>query len=66
MDIIEYIKELERRIRMLESGRAIDKITLDDRSGDPAAPASGKAVLYFKSGGNLYYKRADGTVVHVA
>lgn len=65
MDIIEHIANLEARIKLLEKQRAIGKITLDDLSADPAAPPSGKAVLYFKSGG-LYYRRSDGTVVHVA
>jgi hypothetical protein len=65
MDILEVIKKLEERVKALENGRAIGKITLDDRSADPASPAAGKVVLYFKSGGVLYYKRADGTVVAV-
>lgn len=65
MDILEHIQKLEERIKLLEKQRAIGKITLDDLSGDPPAPPSGKVVLYFKSG-HLYYKRADGTVVLVS
>lgn len=65
MDLYEILESLEERVRRLENQRAIDRMTYDRRSGDPAAPAAGKIVLYFKSDGKLYYKREDGTVVLV-